>query len=106
MNKEELLAAARKEKTELGEFERGVVRRGITLAAAAGATLMSVMIIAELIITKTIDFGKPSIIFLMCGVADFFEGIKTGVKNKIVWGIIDIVVAIVLCIVYVGVMIR
>lgn len=102
MNREEILLAVQSEKQETGEYENTIARKAIMYGAAAGVMLCTVMSAVELCFFKKMDFGKPTMLFIICGLANLYEGMKCRVKKKIISGTIEIIVAALSLLLYIG----
>lgn len=102
MNREEILLAAQAEKQETGEYENTIARKAIMYGAAVGVMLCTVMLVVELWVFKKIDLGKPTMLFAISGFANLYEGLKCRVKKKIISGIIEMIVAVLSLLLYIG----
>ena len=60
------------------------------------------MILIELFLVKKMDFGKPALLIAIAGYADFYEGSKNRIRKKKVKGIIELVVAAFVVLLYIG----
>ena len=56
----------------------------------------------EAVIKRHLDFGKPTILVCFAGIWDVYEGKKNGVKGMFTKGIIELIVAFILLILFVG----
>ena len=102
MNREEILLAAQSEKHETGEYENTIARKAIIYGAVVGVILCTVMSVVELLVFKKIDLGKPTMLFAIGGFANLYEGWKCQVKKEIISGIIEMIVAVLLLLLYIG----
>lgn len=102
MNRDEILKAVQLEKQEMGEYEQTVVRKALMYASAFGVVLWSIMLAMEILVFKKIDFGKPAILFAISGFSKLYEGKKIYEKKKIRGGLIEIFVAIIWVLLYIG----
>ena len=100
MTDEEILSAAQEH--PVAEAENEIMRRAITKALGIGVLLLTAMIVAEIFIVKSIDFGKPALILLIAAVSDILEGKNIGKKKKLVNGILESVCALFFLILYIG----
>ena len=106
MNREELLKAAQAQSDSEGEFERSVLRRGVLFGTAMALFALVIMDIAEYIVFKRIDYGKPAILMLIISVSDLFCGFKIKDKKTIIKGIVFFVLFILCLIFYIGAFIK
>lgn len=102
MNREEILKAAQSEKQETGEYEKTVARKAIMYGAALGVMLCTVMLVVELLIFEKMDFGKPAMLFAICGFANLYEGGKGKEKKKVVSGVVEIIITVFCLLLYIG----
>lgn len=102
MDREEILRAVQAEKQETGEYEKNVTRKAIMYGAALGVGLCTVMSVVELWIFKKMDFGKPTILLAISGFANLYEGKRIRKKRAVLGGVIELVIATLGLILYVG----
>ena len=102
MTNEEILKAAQRDQSEIGEAEKEVIKKSFRYAIALATCICVVMILFELIITKNIDFGKPAILFAFIGCSDFYEGKANKTKKTLISGILSIVISVLFILLYVG----
>lgn len=103
MNRDDILKAVQKEQQKNGEFEKLIVRKGISYATTAGILFLLFMIALELLVVKKLDFGKPTLIFVMCGVSNLYEGFHGGTRRQKITGISEIILTVFSFIIYLGV---
>ena len=102
MTDEEILKAAQRDQSEIGEAEKEIIKKSFRYAIALATCICVIMILFELIIAKNIDFGKPAILFAFIGCSDFYEG-KTNKKNKaLISGILNLVISVLFVLLYIG----
>ena len=102
MNRDEILRAVQDMPEQNGEYERAVTRKGLHYATASTVVICIVMCFVETIIFKKIDFGKIALIFWLSAYSLIFEGKTMNNKKKLVGGIFEAIVAVLLIILYVG----
>lgn len=105
MNNEEILRAAQEQGEANDEFERNVIRKGMIYSLVVTVFICVAMCIAEMLIFKKIDFGKPALILFASAFSDLYESSKIKSKKKTVLGIIECVLALGLVILYIGALI-
>ena len=86
----------------VAEAEDANERKAVTNAVAFGILLLTAMIVAECIIVKQIDFGKPALLVSISALTNIFEGRRNKVKKLVVSGIVKVIFAILFLILYVG----
>lgn len=102
MNNEQILAAARKEKSRGKEFDNKEAVRGDLLATIVAISLIVLMGVLELVVCGSLNFGYATILLAMCTVPSVYQGIKL---KKVFWlliGAIQGLLAIVAFLFYVG----
>ena len=102
MNKEDILKAAQAEASEQGEYETEQGKKSVIIATASGLLLCALMIAFELVKYNRVDYGKPAIIFFMISIMNFYEGIKTNQKKKVILATVEMILAIISLIIYIG----
>ncbi len=102
MTREEIMKAAQKNASEIGEAERDVMRKSLLHSMIVVTILCIIMIILELIIVRKIDFGKPALLLLLSGTSDFLEGKRSNNKKGLTIGIVQIIAAVSLTLLYIG----
>lgn len=104
MNSEEILKAARKqsEVNSEGEYEKDLQRKGIIFAYMIAALICTFMLVSELLMRKTVDFGKYAIFFLFSCVSDLYYGYKIRKRKVLVRGIVVGIITSVFLIAYIG----
>lgn len=102
MNNEEILKAAQAEPQELGEYEATIMRKALAYGAACGVGVCLILILLEMFIEKRFDYGKPAMIFALSGFSKFYEGRGTKNKKKLVAGIVELIVAAVGLLLFIG----
>lgn len=105
MTREEILEAAQESTPEIGEAERDIMRRSLLHSMIVVVIVCIVMIIIEWVVVRKIDFGKPALLVLFSGVSDFLEGKKNNTKKKLTLGIVQIIAALALVLLYIGALI-
>ena len=104
MNPEDILKAAQNEQQDLGEYERLIARKAANTGVILGVILCLLLILLEYFLTKSFDFGKIAIIFIMHGGANFYEGIKNKNKKMIIIGVTDFIFTALWILLFVGVL--
>lgn len=104
MNPEEILKAAQNEHQDLGEYERMIARKAANTGVILGVILCLLLIFIEYLLTKTFDFGKIAIIFIMHGGANLYEGMKSKNKKMIIVGVTDLAFTALWVLLFVGVL--
>ena len=105
MTREEILEAAQESTPEIGEAERDVMRRSLLHSMIVVVIVCIVMIIIEWVVVRKIDFGKLALLVLFSGVSDFLEGKKNNTKKMLTLGIVQIIAALALVLLYIGALI-
>ena len=95
MNKEEILAAARKNKQRGCEFENRVSTKGNLLGFLVSLILSVFLFFIEFFLDGTANWGLVSVVMTASGVQSLFEGIKMGKKYSLIIGILMLVLAVV-----------
>ena len=102
MTREEIIEAGQENASKIGEAERDVIRESLLHSMIVVVIVCIVMIVIEWVVIRKIDFGKPALIVLFSGVSDLLEGKKNGVKKKLTLGIVEIIAAFALVLMYIG----
>lgn len=102
MTDEEILLAAQNKPDKVGEYEREGTRKAAILASCICIALCVVMICLDMWIKKYIDFGKPAILLTFSGVLRVFEGKTSCKKRSLIGGIIELVLAVMCVLLYLG----
>lgn len=102
MNREDILRAVQSEKQETGEYERSVARKAVMYGSAVGVLLCIVMLALELWVFKKMDFGKPTILLVICGFADLYEGKMCKGKRLVIKGLAEMAIAVFFLLAYIG----
>ena len=102
MTNEEILKAAQNSQEDIGEYEKEVVRKSLSYGAALGVAICTIMILIELLLVKKMDFGKPALLIAIAGYANFYEGSRNKIRKKMMKGIIELVVAAFVVLLYIG----
>ena len=109
MTNEEILKAAQRDQSEIGEAEKEVLRkekdeeRIILLRSMIVVLIVCIiMIVIEWVVVRKIDFGKPALLLFFSGTADLSEGKRKNKKKSISVGIAEIIAAIALVLLYIG----
>lgn len=95
MNKEEILAAAQKEKYKAKEYEDIVMSRGETLSGLVCFIVGVVLFITEYIYSHTLNLTLATIGFLACGVEFTHEGKHLHKRFYFVFGVLFIILGII-----------
>ena len=104
MNDDDILAAARENAQEMGEYEKHVSSKAGLYSIMAGIILLVIMVILEWVIKKTLDCGKPALIFGISSIIDLYDGFTQKKKKTIVIGVIAGLLALFFLIAYIGVL--
>jgi len=102
MTDEEILLAVQNKPDKVGEYEREGTRKAAILAACICVALCVLMICLDMWIEKNIDFGKPAILLTFSGILRVFEGKTSCKKRMLIGGIIEIILAVMCVILYLG----
>lgn len=95
MNKEEILAAARRNKQRGCEFENRVTTKSSLLGFFIALILSIFLFFFEYFFDGTANWGLVSVVMTAAGVQSLFEGIKMGKKYSLIIGILMLVLAVV-----------
>lgn len=102
MNNEDILKAAQAQASQEGEFEIDKMKKNLASAFAVVVIILIIMVIFEILLLKKMDYGKPSIVFLCAGIADYLDGRSFSKKGKLVRGLVEIAFALFFLTAYVG----
>lgn len=105
MEKEDILAAARENRTKNEEYEKQTILRGDTISIAIGMMLGMIMFLAELFIKKDINIGMVAMFLSMLAIQTIYEGVKLHKKRSIIVGIIVAALAVLFLFLFVGLMV-
>ncbi len=104
MNREDILRAAQAE--PVAENENYVARNALRIAAIVGLISCMVMVFVEMLVFKKIDFGKPFLIALIESLANVIEARKSKKKLMLILGILGLVFASAMLLLYIGELLR
>ena len=102
MKPEEILKVVQEESSPIEEYENMIAKKAINFGVIGGVILCLLLVSIEYLLTKSFDFGKVSIIFLIHGVANFYEGIVRKRKSMIIMGAVDCILTFVFIIGFIG----
>jgi len=102
MTREEIIKAAQESAPETGEAEKDVLRRSLLHSMIVVVIACIIMIFIEWVVVGKIDFGKPALLVLFSGVSDLLEGKRNDVKKRFTIGIVEIIAALALVLLYIG----
>lgn len=102
MTNEEILKAAQNSQDDTGEYEKLIIRKSMAYGAAFGVAICTLMVVVELLVFRKVDFGKPALIFAMAGYINFYEGMKNKVGKRKTIGLIELVLAAIWIVLYIG----
>ena len=109
MTNEEILIAAQRDQSDIGEAEKEVMRkekdeeRRILLQSMIVLVVACIiMIVVEWIVVRKIDFGKPALLLLFSGTSDLLEGKKKNKKKTLTIGVVEIIASVALVLLYIG----
>lgn len=101
MNNEEVLKAVQTCNEPNDEYERNVTQKGLLYSMTIAVAVSIAMVIAEMLIFKKVDYGKPALVLLICGISTIYESSKIE-RRKLITGILELIVAAVFVILYIG----
>lgn len=102
MEREEILKIVQTENVDIGEYEKMVARKAIIYGTSLGVIVCGMMILLEIFVLKKVDVGKPAILLTISGVINFYESIKCQNKKMLICGVIELFLATICLILYVG----
>lgn len=102
MNNQEILQKIEQDKVVYDEHENKLRRFGIVFSFSVGLAVTIIMISAESILTGTIDYGKPAVVFSIVLASELFEYIRIKNKKKIkdIISIIGTIILLAICLYY------
>lgn len=95
MNKEEILADARKNKQRGREFENRVYTKSSLLGFFVALILSVFLFFFEYFLGGTVNYGLVSVVMTAAGVQSLVESVKIGKKYYLIFGILLLVFAVV-----------
>ncbi len=98
----DLLNVVGKESEINDEYERQNACEGIRYGSVSTVILCVVLFALEAVIKRHLDFGKPTILLCFAGIWDVYEGKKNIAKGMFARGVIELIVAVILLILFVG----
>ena len=98
----DLLNAISKESEINDEYERQNASDGIRYASVSTVILCVALFTIEAVIKRHPDFGKPTILLCFAGIWDVYEGKKNIAKGMFARGVIELIMAVILLILFVG----
>lgn len=104
MNRDEILRKA--QAAPVAENEKYVARNALRMAAIVGLVTCLIMVMVELFVFRKVDFGKPFLIALIEGLADVIEACKSKNKRMLLLGILGLIFAFVMLLLYIGELFR
>ena len=94
MNKEDILAAARKNGAGMGEYEKQTLLRGDNLSAVIGMLLGMILFVVEWIVKGEINVGLAAMLFTISATQSIYEGIKLQKKICVIVGVFIAIIAL------------
>lgn len=104
MDNKEILKMAQEDASDIGENERYISNKAVLYGFIAGVILLISMILVEWIIKKTIDCGKPALLFGINSVVDIYNGLAIKNKISIICGVLSCIITLFFIITYLGVL--
>ena len=102
MNKDNILAAARREKFKGKEFENKEEIRSSTIGYAIVLILGIILVLVEYFAKGTLHFGMLALGATSVGVDNLFLGIKFTKYGKIIFGACMLFIAALFILIYIG----
>lgn len=102
MTREEILEVAQKQTENYGEYERTVTRKSLKLGMTVAILIWVIMIVLEYCIFRKPDFGKATLVLIIAGLSNSFEGKKLKKMKQLVCGIVEIILAVLFFFIYLG----
>ncbi len=99
---QELLKATAESKVVNGEIETKYARDAIKWGSIVTVILCIVMTILELVIAHRWNVGMVTVLMAFAGSADFYEGKKASKRIMLIKGIVEIVLAALFALLFVG----
>lgn len=106
MGEQDILKAAQAQASKTGEFEKETSNKAMAGAIGVAMIAMIVMVVAELLVYRRIDLGKPGLLALITCFVELHQGRKLQKKQQVVRGVVEAIVAALLLILYVGAFFR
>ena len=106
MGEQDILKAAQAQASKSGEFEKETANKAMASAICASVVAMIVMVVAELLVYRKIDLGKPALLLIVTCVVELCQGRKLQNKKQVVRGVVEAIVAALFLILYVGAFFR
>ena len=102
MGEQDILKAAQAQASKTGEFEKETSNKAMARAIGVAMIAMIVMVVAESLIYRKIDPGKPALLAFITCLVELQQGRKLQKKQQVVRGVVEAIVAALLLILYVG----
>ena len=102
MGEQDILKAAQAQASKSGEFEKETANKAMAGAICVSVVTMIVMVVAELLVFRRIDLGKPALLLIITSFVELHEGRKLQNKKQVVRGVVEAIVAALFLILYVG----
>lgn len=99
---QELLKISSGLKAANGEAEKKIIRDAIKYSCIVAVVLCVLMTSLELVIAHRWNFGMVTILITFAGVIDVFVGKNNNEKNMLIRGIIELFIAMIFFILFVG----
>lgn len=97
-----LFEAIEETETKSDSVEQKNAREGIRYASIATVVLCVVLFLLELLVAKRWEFGKPAILVTFAGIMDVYEGKTNPKRSLLLRGVIELVIAAILLLLFVG----
>ena len=98
--RDEILLAAQEQ--PVTENEDYAFRRAIRSALIVTISIFLVMGVSEMLVFRKVDFGKPMLLFLFCGVLDIAEARQLQSRKKTIRGILLLIASAFFALLYIG----
>ena len=94
MEKEDILNGAQNERIKGSEFENRIGVRSSLIGFLTALFVGTILCLVELFVKKTLNFGLIALLFTTAGVQFLYEGIKTKSVWRIIFGAVELVLAV------------
>jgi hypothetical protein len=99
---QELLKISSELKVANGEAEKKTIRDAIKYSSIVAVVLCVLMTFLEFVFVQRWNFGMVTILMTFAGVTDAFVGRNNNEKNMFIRGVIELVIAVIFLILFVG----